>query len=566
MILSSIPIKDKTYLKNIWGMIMPYWKSEEKWIARLLLFVIIVLTLGRVFLQVLFNQWYNEFYDALQNLDKHAFVNSILYFSFLAVIYIVVAVYSIYLTQMLTIHWRRWLTTHFLNHWLSEQNYYHMQIAGQVTDNPDQRISEDISQFISLTLGLSLGLLSAVVTLLFFAAILWRLSGSLDFHIHGFAVHIPGYMLLAVLGYSIIGTWLINRIGRPLVKLNFNQQRFEADFRFGMARFRENSENIAFYQGEAEEKQRFFHRFSLVFSNYWQIMKRQKSLTWFTTFYAQAALIFPFLVSCPRLFAKKIQLGDVMQIVNTFGHVSDSLSYIINSYEDIASWKATSDRLAAFTIDMEKAEKHRGFRRIFADVSQIEVRNLTIKLPDGKILQQGINLCLKQDDSLLITGPSGSGKTTLFRILSGLWLFADGKVILPKHIKILFIPQRPYLPLGTLKQILCYPSMSDAFSDQEIQETLQLCQLGHLCGMISQEADWSKILSVGEQQRISFARTLLSKPEFLFLDEATSALDEASEGYLYQLLKEQCPHTCIVSIGHRSSLKHWHAQELGIFH
>jgi len=209
---------------------------------------------------------------------------------------------------------------------------------------------------------------------------------------------------------------------------------------------------------------------------------------------------------------------------------------------------------------------HRGFRRIFADVSQIEVRNLTIKLPDGKILQQGINLCLKQDDSLLITGPSGSGKTTLFRILSGLWLFADGKVILPKHIKILFIPQRPYLPLGTLKQILCYPSMSDAFSDQEIQETLQLCQLGHLCGMISQEADWSKILSVGEQQRISFARTLLSKPEFLFLDEATSALDEASEGYLYQLLKEQCPHTCIVSIGHRSSLKHWHAQELGIFH
>ena len=553
--------KQIAFLKQIWRISQPYWKSEEKWIARLLLISIVVLTLGQVALQICFNQWYNTFYTSLQNLDKFAFVRNIQYFSLLAVLNIIIVVYSSYLTQMLTIRWRRWLTTHFLNRWLDKQNHYHMQIIGQPTDNPDQRISEDVSQFTDLTLSLSLGLLSAVATVCFFTLILWTLSGPLNFHIGNFAIHIPGYLVWAALIYAIFGTLFVNKIGKPLVKLNFNQQRFEADFRFGMARFRENSENIAFYQGEPQEKLGFTNLFSLIFGNYWQIMRRQKNLNWFTAFYTQLALIFPFLMASPKLFSKQITLGGVMQIVNAFGQVQGSLSYIINSYVGIAAWKATCDRLISFTGQMQTAEQIDAFKRNYTKETHISVQNLQIKLPNGHVLGENMQLNLAQGDSLLITGPSGSGKTTLLRTLSGLWPFAEGKVIIPEKANILFIPQKPYLPLGTLKKVLCYPNQADDISDQQVQETLQFCQLAHLCGMLHEQADWSRILSVGEQQRVGFIRALITCPDFLFLDEATSALDDAAECYLYQLLKTRCPNTCIISVGHKMSLKSWSNQE-----
>ncbi len=549
--------KHITFFKQFWAVTQPYWKSEEKRIAWLLLITIIALNLGHVALLVLFNRWYNTFYTSLQNLDKTAFIHNILYFSFLAVLNIIVAVYSIYLAQMLTIRWRRWLTTYFLNRWLDKENHYRMQITGQPTDNPDQRISEDINQFIDLTLSLSLGLLNAVVTLCSFSLVLWTLSGALNFHIGSFGIHIPGYMVWAALIYAIFGTLLTNKIGKSLVKLNFNQQRFEADFRFGMTRLRENSENIAFYQGEAQEKLGFTNLFSLIFSNYWQIMKRQKNLTWFTAFYGQFALIFPFLVACPKLFAKQITLGDVMQIASAFGSVQGALSYIINAYVGIATWKATCDRLISFTQHIQTVEQIEAFKRTYTEEMHISVQNLQIKLPNGHILGENMQLNLAQGDSLFITGPSGSGKTTLLRTLSGLWPFAEGTVIIPEKANILFIPQKPYLPLGTLKKVLCYPQQVDHISDLQVQETLQFCQLGHFCGMLHEEADWSKMFSVGEQQRIGFIRALLTYPDFLFLDEATSALDDAAEYYLYQLLKTHCPKTCIISVGHKMSLKGW---------
>jgi putative ATP-binding cassette transporter len=553
-----------TFLKNIWPLIAPYWKSNEKWMAWLLLIAIVSLTLAQVYMQVLFNAWYNGFYDSLQHLDKVAFGKSIIRFSYLAVIHIIIAVYSIYLAQMLTIRWRRWLTTTYLEKWLNKQTYYRMQLNGQSTDNPDQRISEDVDQFISSTLGLSLGLLRAVVMLISFTAILWTLSGPLDFQLNGSAIHIPGYMVWAALLYAIIGTWLTHYIGRPLINLNFNQQRFEADFRFSMARFRENTENVAFYRGEPQEQRTFLQRFSFVFGNFWQIMRRQKRLTWFTAFYGQAAIIFPFIVSAPRFFSKQIDLGGLMQTVMAFGHVQDSLSYIIDSYTGIAAWKATSDRLITFSKHMQEAEQTVGFSPTYVPGNQqVDAKDLSIELPNGEVLLDKLQLHLKLGDSLLITGPSGCGKTTLLRTLVGIWPFAKGQLSLPEADRMMFLPQKPYLPLDTLKRVLCYPSAQD-ISDETAKELLRFCQLTHLYDRINADCDWSRMLSVGEQQRVAIARAILNKPDFLFLDEATSALDEASETYLYQLLRTQCPTSCIVSVGHRSSLKAFHNKTLEI--
>lgn len=554
--------KNTAFCKNIWSLISPYWKSNDKWKAFTLLLVIILLTIGQVYIHVLINGWLNDFYDSLQRIDKVAFFNAILNFSYLATIFIIIAVYNIYLSQMLVIRWRRWLTADYLERWLSKQNYYRMQFISETTDNPDQRISEDVNQFISLTLGLLMGLLSAVATLCFFVNILWKLSGPLSFQLGPLFIYIPAYLVWAALGYAIIGTYLISYIGRPLIQLNFNQQRFEADFRFSMARFRENSENIAFYRGETEEKQNFFSRFSAVFNNFWQIMKRQKRLTWFTSFYSQAAFIFPFLVAGPRFFAKQIDLGGVMQIVNAFGQVQGALSYIIDAYTQIAVWKATSNRLISFRQYMEKAEQSVGFTPTHLNNHCIDAKELTIKLPNGQSLMENLSLHLKPGDSMLVTGPSGCGKTTLLRTLSGIWPFAEGKLSTPDIAHMMFLPQKTYLPLGNLKQALCYPGTTAGILDERIKGILRLCQLEHLCDNLDQDRDWSHTLSVGEQQRIGFARAILCKPDFLLMDEATSSLDEPSESYLYQLLKNECPNSCIVSVGHRSSLKTWHEKEL----
>lgn len=551
----------RSYLRYVWKLIAPYWKSSERWTAYALLAAVILLNLGEVYLNVLFNSWYNAFYNAMDKLDKVAFTHQLIRFSWLAAIFISIAVYRVYLNQMLSIRWRRWLTRTYLERWLRQQNYYHMQLTGKPTDNPDQRISEDISQFIDTSLGLSLGLLSAVVTLFSFLMILWTLSGPLALQVAGVNVYIPGYMVWAALLYALVGTWLTARIGHPLIQLNFNQQRFEADFRFSMVRLRENSENVAFYKGETQEQAGFISRFTVLFGNFWQIMKRQKKLTWFTSFYNQAALIFPFAVAAPRLFSKAINLGGVIQIANAFGQVQGALSYIVNSYTTIASWKATTDRLITFTEHMRESEEYAGFKPAYVPTHVMEAKNLAVYLPDGSPLLEHINLRWAQGDSVFITGPSGCGKTTLLRTLSGILPFASGELSIPETARVMFLPQRPYLPLGTLKQVLFYPFVVPE-SDTAAIEILRLCKLEHLCDRLHEGQHWAQILSQGEQQRIAFARAILAKLDFLFLDEATSAVDEALEHYLYGLLKAKCPQTCLVSVGHHATLKEWHAVEL----
>jgi vitamin B12/bleomycin/antimicrobial peptide transport system ATP-binding/permease protein len=551
------------FLTNLWQLTQPYWVSEERWRARLLLAVIVGLSLAQVYISVLLNKWNSGFYNALQAVDKAAFLSALVEFSWLAAIAITIGVYKTYLNQMLRIRWRRWMTAQYLGNWLEKQNYWRMQLAGSTTDNPDQRIAEDIEQFIALTLGLSLGLLSAVVTLFSFLGILWGLSGTLEFALMGRDFAIPGYMVWVAVIYAALGTWVTVKIGAPLVMLNFNQQRFEADFRFSLIRLRENSESIAFYRGEPREQEQFLSRMGAVVDNFWAIMKRQKLLNWFTSGYNQIAIIFPILVASPRFFSGQIQLGGLTQTASAFGQVQEALSFIIDAYGSIASWKAVIDRLNGFHTGLAQAEALAAPVTVH-ESNALTLEGVTLALPDGKPLLGPLSLKVQSGDSLLITGRSGAGKSTLLRALAGLWPYVEGKIQLPPRERMLFLPQKPYLPLGSLRETLCYPLSVAEVSNEALHEALVLCRLEHLALRLEETANWSQTLSPGEQQRLAFARALLLKPEFVFLDEATSALDEATEAHLYHCLREQLPEVAIVSVGHRSALKAWHRAELAL--
>lgn len=558
---------DISFIKAGWGLTREYWRSTERWLAGGLLAAIVALNLGDVYLLVRLNEWNNGFYNALQRYDQKAFFGALGTFSILAGIYILVAVYELYFQQMLEIRWRRWMTEHYLQNWLRKQHYYRMQLQNNGSDNPDQRISEDIRLFVSSTLTLSLGLLKAVVTLISFTAILWNLSGVLTIPLAQGKVAIPGYMVWTAAGYAILGTWLTAKIGRPLVKLNFNQQRYEADFRFSLVRLRENSESVAFYQGESQEESNFTGRFKKTFENFYKLMKRQKRLTWFTSCYGQIAIIFPFLVAAPRFFSRQIQLGGLVQTASAFGKVQDSLSFFVSSYASLAEWKAVLNRLVGFNQQIDSIESSReqtAFQFIASNEPQFAVSGLKVGLPNGAILFDNFELKLRKGDSLLITGPSGSGKSTLMRTFAGIWPFSEGKVSIPRGEKILFLPQKPYLPLGTLREVLLYPYGTGTAADDRLKEILSQCQLEELIPYLDTVENWSQLLSLGEQQRIAFGRALLHQPQWLFLDEATSALDEPLERTMYGLLQTKLKDLTIVSIGHRQTLLALHQLRLHI--
>ncbi|MDU4962096.1 MAG: ABC transporter ATP-binding protein/permease [Sporomusaceae bacterium] len=554
---------DRRFIRAAWDLTRAYWYSAEKWQARGLLAVIIALNLGYVYILVLLNEWNNRFYNALQNMDKDVFFSELGVFALLAAAYILVAVYQIYLRQMLEIKWRRWMTEHYLNDWLKDRVYYRLQIIDTGTDNPDQRISEDLRLFAAYTLKLSLGLLRALITLVSFIAILWRLSGEITIPAGPWQLVVPGYLVWAALGYALVGTWLTLKIGRPLVGLNFNQQRYEADFRFSLIRLRENSESIAFYGGERQEHRQFLDRFRSVFLNFRQLMNQQKKLTWFTSGYFQIAIIFPYVVAGPRYFAGQIHLGGLMQIASAFGRVQEALSFIVDTYPELAEWRAVVNRLLGFVGHMEtvRSGPAGGINVARADTAALTVKSLNIDLPSGEPLLRSINLQVEPGSSLLITGASGCGKSTLLRSLAGLWPFGAGEVQLPRDRKIMFVPQRPYLPLGSLRDALRYPG-TEAVSDSLIRSAMVQCKLEDFIPYLDKVDNWSHILSLGEQQRIAFCRILLAQPHWLFLDEATSALDEPTERQLYRLLQEKLPQTAIISIGHRNTLHSFHRGRL----
>ncbi len=551
-------------LRDAWTLIRPYWFSEDRWAGRGLLLVVVVLNLFIVYINVLLSKWYNLFYNSLQDKDFAAFGSLLIRFSWLAGFYIVAVVYQIYLNQMLQIRWRRWLTERYLGAWLTDGAYYRMQLTSGETDNPDQRISDDLRLFVTGALSLSIGGMRAVVTLVSFLGILWGLSGSVTLPI-GAGVTLPGYMVWAALAYAIAGTWLTNLIGRPLVRLNFNQQRYEADFRFSLVRFRENTEGVALYKGEADEMRSFRERFGSVVRNWWDIMRQQKRLTWFTSGYGQAAIIFPILVAAPRYFRGEIPLGALMQTSQAFGQVQDSLSFIITSYTDIAEWRAVVLRLLGFERALARVRADaavEGVRHGTGAAGALSLDRVNLALPGGRSLMEGVSFDIQPGDTTLISGPSGAGKSTLFRAIAGIWPFGRGEIRLPRDGRVLFLPQKPYLPIGTLREVVSYPTPPAGLADGALREALQVVGLPELATRLDETAHWALALSPGEQQRIAFARALVQRPDWLFLDEGTSAVDEETEARLYSLLRERLPDTTVVSVGHRSTLRAFHTRRL----
>jgi putative ATP-binding cassette transporter len=548
------------FLTAFWALAKPYWVSEKRTKGLVLLAVVVGLSLGIVWLEVQFNTWNKNFFNALEQKNQPEFFRQLWVFTIIAFVWIVARVYQIYLQQMLQIEWRAWLNDHLLADWLKDRAYYRLQLLDRGVDNPDQRIAEDLRFFVDNTLDLSLGLLSSVVMLVSFTVILWQLSG--DFTIGDVAI--PGFMFWVALVYTGIGSWLTYKIGRPLVKLNFNQQRFEADYRYALVRLRENSEGVALYKGEQLEFGNFRERFGHVIDNWWGIMRTRKRLNWFVSFFYQFSVPFPYLVAAPRYFAGAVGMGYIFQVGNSFTNVRSSLWWFIDAYTQLAAWKATIDRLTTFNESLERVKleaRDLGGERAEAGGDTIGIEALELALPQGQPLLASTSIQLRPGEDVLVTGPSGAGKSTFFRAMAGIWPYWKGRVRLPQGARLLFLPQKPYLPIGSLKRAVTYPGDAASFSDAQIADTLRAVGLAQLTNDLERAENWAQVLSGGEQQRLAFARALLNKPDWLFLDEATASLPEDAEDTLYRLLKERLPHTTLVSIGHRASLRGHHARQ-----
>jgi vitamin B12/bleomycin/antimicrobial peptide transport system ATP-binding/permease protein len=564
---SNMMTSKSRLLREVWRIARPYWFSEERWLARGLLAAVVAMNLAQVWINVRLNSWRADFYNALQNYDKAGFFYQLGVFAVLGGAFVVVFVYGLYLQQMLQIRWRRWMTTVYLREWLSDKVYYRLQLAGDGTDNPDQRISEDLNWFPAQTLNLSMGLLQAVVQTISFSIILWDLSGLLAVPLGSWGtVVIPGDMFWAVLIYTALSTWFAVHLGRPLISLNFVQQRREADFRFSLVRLRENTESIAFYGGETRELDTFADRFRMVYENFRAIMLRALILGSAQYGTGQAAVVFPYLIAAPAYFAKQITLGGLQQIADAFIQLQSSLAFIINAYNDvnplnsITNWLAVVQRLSSFRDHVD--EIHRALAAPQPIKTEragrgITVSGLELDLPDGKVLRKDVDLDVAPSEALLIRGPTGTGKSTLLRAIAGLWPFGRGRIRLDEG-RAFFLPQKPYIPLGDLRQALLYPDADTSVRTEQLVDVLNKVGLGHLAAELDTVDLWAQRLSGGEQQRLAIARVLLAQPAIIFLDEATASLDEAGQATLYRLLRDLPWRPTIVSVGHRSTLPQFH--------
>lgn len=562
----------REFIVGLFHLITPYWNSEEKKSARLYLAGIITLTIAAVYMTLLLNEWFNSFYSALQNYDSDAVYRGLLRFTGLAFAHIAFAVYSYYLQQRLALRWRKWMTKNYLAKWTGQQMYYRLEMFSQGTaDNPDQRISEDINLFTARTLSFMSGLLRSATTIVCFIFVLWNLSEILSFSAAGQEFHIYGYLVWTALAYSVLGTWITHKVGHRLVSLNYLQQKLEADFRFSMVRLRETAESVAFYNGAAKEESFLSNRFMTLLRNTLFIIKKQKQLSWLTNSYAQIAIIFPFVVAVPRYLSQNISLGGLMQIANCFGKVQDAMSYFVDVYASLAEWQSCAERLLSFdkhiaAIEKETEEKSGSLVREETH-DRLRLADVTISVPamdENKRTREIISSAsctIKSGEHVILKGPSGSGKSTLLRTLAGFWPYVKGHISMPAPSEMMFIPQKPYIPMGTSAEAASYPLET---ADEEILSPLLVeCGLSHLMEKTDTEADWSHILSLGEQQKLAFVRVFLRKPKWVFLDEATSAMDEETEEKMYRLLTA-LPGTTVISIGHRSTLDKWHDRVLRI--
>ena len=557
---------------SAWALTRPYFVSEQRWVACGLLAAVVALNLAFVYLAVLFNQWNQVFYDSLQEKNSAVFWAQLWRFSYLAIAYTVIAGYKFYLTQLLEIRWRAWLTQQFLTRWLSDQAFYVMELTRFSTadsaqsDNPDQRIQEDIGQFTAQTLTLAMGLLHALVTLVSFVGILWALSGDFGFSLGGSEYAIPGFMVWMALLYCGVGSVLTHYIGRSQIALNFQKQRLEAHFRHHLVRVREYSESISFDGGADSENQRLRGRFDGVLGNFMRLVRAQKNLVWFTSFFGQAAVVFPFLVAAPRFFSGAIKLGDLMQISSAFGEVQGAMSWFVDNYSTLAEWRATTDRLTGFSSSLSSiavGTRIQPSSAVGAETGSdagVRADAVRVCLPDGSLLLAADGIRAMAGERVLLQGPSGSGKSSLFRTLAGIWPFASGAV--QRSPDAMFIPQRPYFPNGALREALAYPDLPSRYSDAQLQQALTDAQLPALLGELDRQAAWGQTLSGGEQQRLAIARVLLKRPAWVFADEATSALDDAAQAAVYGKLVAMTTERGggMVSIAHREGLAAFHTR------
>jgi len=548
-----------TFLRQIWThLIRPYWTSEDRWIALGLLGGHLALMGFFIYITVRLNYLNNDLFTALQEFNSSAFFRILGTLCIVAIFSILSFTLKFYFLQNLEIRWRKWMTQHFVNSWMQDRRYYTLQLKGDGTDNPDQRIAEDISQFIYKSLNLSLGLLQQIVMLISFLGILWSLSGTLYIPLENMTLSIPGYMCWGAVLYAIASTFFSFYFGRSLVHLNYENEKREANFRYSLIRFRENVEGVAFYQGENKEKDIFASRFEHIVENFYVIIRRMLVMNSWYNFYDQFRHIFPFLLAAPRFFAKEITLGGLTQTLSAFQQVSYSLAFLVENFTSIATWRATTNRLLEFRQNLDGIAPS----PLVHTTHEKEAIHLVcdhISLPHGSLLKEDLRFSFQKGEDTLITGPTGVGKSTLARVIAGLWPYGKGQIKIPSS-SFLFLPQKPYMPLGSLEAVLQYPA-SQA-STKDLYDALDAVGLGAFKPRLHDVNDWARVLSLGEQQRIAIARALLTKPQWLILDEATSAMDETSEAHLYRLLKERLPQTTFISIGHRESLKAHHIREI----
>jgi vitamin B12/bleomycin/antimicrobial peptide transport system ATP-binding/permease protein len=554
----------------IWRLAKPYFFSEDRRAGRILLAAVVAIELSLTGINVLINRWENRFFNALQDKNWDTFVTELLTFGALAGAYVVLAVFQLYLQQWLQIRFRKWMTGRYLDHWLIGANHYRMQLSGDAADNPDQRIADDIRLFVERGLSIGLRVFGAGVSFSSFVVILWTLSDNAPLHFFGYELPIPGYLVWGALIYAVFGTALTHLIGRPLIDLNFRQQRYEADFRFDLIRARENSEQIALMRGETAENERLRDRFGFIVDNWHAIMSRTMRITMFTASFRQCAVVIPHILVSPAYFAGRLQLGDLMQTASAFGRVQEALSIFVDVYRDLADWRAVVDRLDGFAIAIAQTQATAAKPEIQitqpADGKAIELEDVLVRLPHGTPLVAVDDVTFAAGERVLVTGPSGAGKSTLFRTIAGIWPFGSWTIAVPKDSKTMVLPQRPYFPIGTLAAAITYPAPAGSFSHEQLAEAITAVGLPALAKRLDEEAHWNNLLSVGEQQRLSLARALLQKPDYLFLDEATAALDEPAEADVYGLLAKVFAQSTIISIGHRSTLKAFHNRRFAFVH
>jgi putative ATP-binding cassette transporter len=543
------------FSRRLWRLARPYFASENRAGALGFLCVVVALNLVAVYVDVLLNEFNRDFYNALEQKDFAEFKAQLLRFSYLAFFFIVVAVYKFYLTQLFELRWREWLTRRYIDRWLANRAFYKVELFHRATDNPDQRIAEDVRGVTEKTVELSMGLLNSVVTLGAFLSILWAVSGPLKFALGGSEITVPGYMVWVAIVYALGGSLLIHWIGKPLVNINNRAQKVEADFRYSLVRVRENAESIALYGGEAGERDVLRNRFGAVLATTIELIKRQKTLLTARVFYAQIAVIFPILVAAPRYFAGSIKLGELMQVASAFGQVQGALSWFIDAYANLAAWKASVDRLLSFDDALVEAERNAALHAESGAAPSLSA--VTLATPQGKPIVTHATLDIAAGERWLVSGPSGSGKSTLFRGLAGIWPFGAGRVVAPQA-NVLFLPQRPYLPLGSLKAAVCYPANPLDIADDIVRTALRDCHLPHLTDSLDEEAQWDKRLSPGEQQRVAFARVMINRPKWLYMDESTSALDAPTAVALYALVCARLPDTTVISIAHNPEIAPFH--------